>query len=99
METNLPPNSGGEYTPQPPPPISPTPPQPIIASVPAAPRKKSSSGLGILCGILGVLLLASGGLNVILGASSILETVHSTGAQSGRKFQEVVVSDDQDSKD
>jgi protease IV len=100
METNLPPSSEGTPTPQQlPPPLVPPPP-PIISSVAPPPRKKSSSGLAVLCGILAVLLLASVGLNMLLGASSVLETGHSsTGAQSGRKFQEVVVSDNHDSKE
>jgi protease IV len=77
METNLPPTSGG--------------PPPIITSVPPPPRKSSSGALKAFCVILVLLLLGSVALNLLHFAGRLLDGPTSTGAQSGRKFHEVVV--------
>jgi len=78
METNLPPHTGG------------TP--PVIVHAPPPAQPKSNNGWKIFAVILLLLLLGSLALNAISMAGSMLEGGGSaTGAQSGQKFEEIVV--------
>jgi protease-4 len=80
------------------PPISPGTP-PLIVSVPPPPPPRSNAGLKIFCVVLLVLLFVSVLINAGHFASAFLEGGSaSTGAQSGRRFHEVVV-DNHDAKD
>lgn len=86
MENELPPPSQG------------TP--PVITYVqPPPPPPRSSAGLKIFCVILVVLLLGSVAFNMVHVAGSLIEGASATtGAQSGRRFHEVVV-DNHEAKD